>query len=73
MGLPLDWSKDVDGVFSNAPDCGVMHFCLLSFCSCWKFVLSLIYASVGYRWAFCYVECSFSLGGYFGYVAAIFL
>jgi hypothetical protein len=31
----------------NSPSC-VLYFCLSSFCSCWKFVLSLIYASVGY-------------------------
>jgi hypothetical protein len=42
----------------NSPS-GVMYFCLSSFCSCWKFVLSLIYASVGYELST--VGCSFPL------------
>jgi hypothetical protein len=36
-----------------------MYFCLSSFCSCWEFVLSLIYASVGYGLST--VGCSFPL------------
>jgi hypothetical protein len=42
----------------NSPSC-VLYFCLSSFCSCWKFVLSLIYASVGYGLST--VGCSFPL------------